>query len=908
MPISKNQIRKNAVAFSKKWENEKRERAEKDSFYNDFFGVFGMDRKRVASFEEPVKNLKGNTGFIDLFWKGKLIVEHKSKGENLTKAYTQALDYFHGLKDRELPDYILVSDFDRFCLHDLETKTEVEFFIKDLHQHIHHFDFIAGYHQHKIREQDPVNIKAAQLIGQLHGKLEAYGFDGHQLEIYLVRIVFCLFADDAGIFEKDILLQYIENRTSEDGSDLGMHLSKLFQVLNKDKAQRSANLDEDLQRFPYVNGGIFEENVEIPDFDSEMRQIFLEASYLDWSKISPAIFGSMFQSVMNPTERRNLGAHYTSEKNILKLIKPLFMDDLYEEFNKVKGNSNQLKQFHQKLSKLKFLDPACGCGNFLVITYRELRLLELEVLRELYKGQMATGIDQIIWLDVDQFYGIEYDEWPARIAEMALWLMDHQMNRVISEEFGEYFARLPLKKSAKIVHGNALRTDWEEVVPKSELSYIIGNPPFVGHQFRTTEQMDDMDLVFGRDSKSRRLDYVAAWFYKAAIFVQGSNILTGLVSTNSITQGEQVPILWKKLLVDLQITIHFAHRTFSWTNEAQGKAAVHVVIVGFGTIECRIKYLFDYPNINSEPIASKVANINGYLAPGDNLFIVSRGKPMHQFSPIYKGSQPTDGGFLVLSEEEKDFLIRVNPLIQNWIKSYLGGRELIQGIKRYCLWLKDCPPSELKKMPEVLERLSKVAEARAQSPTKSVQEFASMPSLFTQDRQPSSSYLAVPEVSSSARNHIPIGFLDSSVICSNQLQIIPKATNYLFGMMMSLMHNVWKENVCGRLKSDIRYSPAVYNNFPFPKDPSEKNKKKVEEKAQAVLDARAQFPDSSLADLYDPLTMPPALVKAHNELDKAVDLCYRPQPFISETARIEYLFDLYGEYTSPMFHEKKRKK
>lgn len=909
MPISKNQIRKNAVAFSKKWENEKRERAEKDSFYNDFFGVFGMDRKRVASFEEPVKKLSGNTGFIDLFWPGKLLVEHKSRNEDLGKAFSQAIGYFSGLKDRELPQYVLVSDFDRFRLKDMETKEEVEFHLKDLHNHIHQFDFIAGYHQIKIREQDPVNIKAAELVGQLHKKLEDFGYTGHQLEIYLVRLVFCLFADDAGIFEKDTLLQYIENRTNEDGSDLGMHLSKIFQVLNKSKENRATNLDEDLQRFPYVNGGIFEETVEIPDFDAEMRQVFLEASYLDWSKISPAIFGSMFQSVMNADERRNLGAHYTSEKNILKLIKPLFMDELYEEFNKVKGNSSQLKQFHKKLSTLKFLDPACGCGNFLVITYRELRLLELEILREMYKGQMATGIDQIIWLDVDQFFGIEYDEWPARIAEMAMWLMDHQMNMLISEEFGEYFARLPLKKSAKIVHGNALRTDWGEVVPKDELSYILGNPPFVGTAYQNQTQKEELIRLVSDVKSAGMLDYVTGWYIKSAQLIKGTKIQVALVSTNTIVQGEQVGVLWSELFNRYKVKIHFAHQTFKWSNEAKGNAGVHVVIIGFAGFEKPKKKIFSYKYISSEPEQTTATNINPYLIDGRDVYLSKRMKPLCDVPKTQTGSAARDGGFLILTDEEKNEIISSEPSVKHLIRRFVSGNDFINNITRWCIWLKDAAPKDYRKSPMIMNRLQMVKEFRQASSRSGTKKMSAFPSLFAEERQPEYDFLLIPKVSSENRIYIPIAYLGEENIVSDKTFIIPNTGGYHFGIITSLMHMSWMRCTCSRLESRYSYSNTiVYNNYPWPKNPSEKNKKKVEDKAQAVLDARAQFPDSSLADLYDPLTMPPALVKAHNELDKAVDLCYRPQAFPSETSRIEYLFDLYGEYTSPMFHEKKGKR
>ncbi len=475
------------MKFTKEWEGESRERAEKDSFWNDFFHVFGINRRRLATFEEPVKKLNNKQGFIDLFWKGTLLVEHKSRGVNLDAAFEQATDYFYGIKEYEIPQYVLVSDFDRFRLYDLDLKIQHDFHLSDFYKHVKLFGFIAGYQKKRFKDEDAVNIAAAELMGKLHDQLEESGYTGHALEVILVRLLFCLFADDTGIFEKDTFKELIELKSSEDGSNLGALLAQFFQVLDTPREKRMTSLDEHLNAFPYVNGKLFEEFLPIAAFNSRMREILLQCSGLNWGQISPAIFGSMFQSVMDPQERRNLGAHYTSEKNILKLIKPLFLDELRAEFESLKGNKNRLGEFHKRLGKLKFLDPACGCGNFLIITYRELRLLELDVMKELFGGQQVIGVAEMMFIDVDQFYGIEYDEFPAKIAEVALWLMDHQMNMRISEEFGQYYARLPLRKSAKIVHGNALQTDWESVVPKEELSYILGNPPFLGHHYQNAQ-------------------------------------------------------------------------------------------------------------------------------------------------------------------------------------------------------------------------------------------------------------------------------------------------------------------------------------------------------------------------------------------------------------------------------------
>ena len=496
--------------------------------------------------------MSGNQGFIDLFWKGTLLVEHKSKGRDLDKAFEQATDYFPGLKEHELPKYILVSDFDRIKLFDLDERTEHEFHVSELYKNVKLFGFIAGYQKRAFKEEDPVNIKAAELMGKFHDQLEEFGYEGHHLEVYLVRLLFILFADDTSIFEKDTFKEFLELKTNEYGSDLGALMAQFFQVLNTPKEKRLKNLDDHLNQFPYVNGKLFEEMLPIAAFNSKMRSILLEASGLDWGKISPAIFGSLFQSVMNPEERRNLGAHYTSEKNIFKLIKPLFLDELRAEFNKVKSNSKKLKQFHHKLSTLKFLDPACGSGNFLIITYRELRLLEIDILRAIFKsGEQVLDVSSILWLDVDQFYGIEYDEFASKIAEVAMWLIDHQMNMRVSEEFGQYFVRLPLKKVAKIVHGNSLGIDWGDVIPKNKLSYILGNPPFYGKQYQTQEQRADLKSVFRNIKGAGVLDYIAAWYLIAAKYIAQTKIKVGFVSTNSITQGEQVSVLWNELINSL---------------------------------------------------------------------------------------------------------------------------------------------------------------------------------------------------------------------------------------------------------------------------------------------------------------------------------------------------------------------
>lgn len=909
MALSWNEIKDRALQFSKEWADTTNEEADAKPFLDAFFNVFGISRKKVATFEERVKKLDDHDGYIDLLWKGTLLVEMKSRGKDLDKAFVQAKEYVEALKEHEIPDYILISDFEKFRLHNLVDKSVIEFKISQLINFVEYFGFIAGYQKYTYKEQDPVNIQAAELMGVLHDKLKGVGYEGHQLEVYLVRILFCLFADDTTIFDKNLFYEYINQRTNEDGSDLGSKLSELFYVLDTPREKRLKNLDEQLNSFPYVNGKLFEEYLPPASFDKEMRNLLLNACLLDWGKISPAIFGSMFQSVKNPVERRNLGAHYTSEKNILKLIKPLFLDELWEEFESIKHNKNKLIDFHKKLSRLKFLDPACGCGNFLVVTYRELRLLELEILRILHKeteGQGFLDVSELVFLDVDMMYGIEYDEFPAKIAEVAMWLIDHQVNMAISNEFGQYFVRLPLKKSAVIVHGNALRLDWETIISRNELSYIIGNPPFVGSKLLKNEQRKEMANLFKDVKDGKILDYVSAWYLLAAIYIKNTKIKVAYVSTNSITQGEQVGVLWNVLLNDYKIKIHFAHNTFKWSNEARGKAAVYCVIIGFANFDVVTKYLFSYSNINGEPTKIKCQNINPYLVDASDKVITRRSKPINDVPKMSFGNMPLDGGNFLFTNDEKEKFVLENPMSLQLFRPLISAREYLNNEKRWCLWLKDVKPELLKAIPEVLKRVQAVKEFRLSSVAPSTQKHAITPTLF-RDRNTPDTYILIPSTTSEKRTYIPMGFFDKQSIANNSCHIISNAKLYHLGILISIMHMVWVKYVCGRLKGDFRYSKdIVYNNYPWPKQPSEKNKKLVEERAQIVLDVRAKYPDSSLADLYNPLTMPADLVKAHSDLDKAVDLCYRPQPFPNEKIRIEYLFELYNEYTAPLIGKEKK--
>ena len=907
MPISWNEIRHNAIAFSKKWASESREEAEAKSFWDGFFTVFGIKRRTVASFEEPVKKLSGTWGFIDLFWKGTLLAEHKSRGKPLDKAHSQAMEYIQGLKnanrDPEIPQYVVVSDFAKIALHDLDEGTSIEFALEDLYKHVHEFAFIPGYKQHTFADQDPVNIRAVELLGDLHDVLEDGGYSGHRLERFLVRVLFCMFAEDTGLFDRDIFTLYLDNLTAEDGSDLGAKLARLFQVLNTPIDKRQANLIEDLAALPYVNGDLFAEHLDFADFNRTMRDKLLVCCRFDWSRISPAVFGSLFQSVMQPKERRQVGAHYTSERDILKLVRSLFLDDLRTEFEKIKKDKKKLESFHKKLGTLTFLDPACGCGNFLVVTYRELRLLEIELLQSLYGKQMRSDIQFLSVVDVDAMYGIEINEFPAQIAQVAIWLVDHQMNQKLSEAFGQYFVRLPLKKSATIRHGNALRIDWNEVLPAAKCSYVLGNPPFVGSKYQSAEQRDDMEYVAGKVKNYGLLDFVTAWYFQAADYIRGTTIPVAFVSTNSITQGEQVGVLWGELF-RRGIRIRFGHRTFSWISEARGKAHVHVVIVGFGMGDAEGKRIYEYDPSTEVPTVLQAKNISPYLVEGPDTAIVSRSTPLCPVPSIGIGNKPIDGGNYLFTTEERDAFLQIEPKAKKWFRRWLGSDEFINGWERWCLWLGNCPPNELREMPHCIERIKAVRDFRMASKSAPTRKLAEKPTRFHVENIPTKHFIVIPKVSSERRKYIPIGFVGPDTLISDLCFINTSITLFHFGVLTSTIHMAWVRQVCGRLESRYRYSATlVYNNFPWPESPSDKQRATVEAKAQSVLDARAKFPESSLADLYDPLTMPAALQKAHTELDRAVEACYRKAAFHNDRERVEFLFALYEKLSAPLLKD-----
>jgi hypothetical protein len=910
MGLNWNEIKSRALLFSKTWADACNEDSQAKPFWIDFFEIFGITNKRVATFELNVKKLGGAQGFVDLFWPGVLLVEHKSRGKSLDDAVDQAIGYLHNLPERDLPQLVVVCDFARFRVRHLATGETVEFELKHLHKHVKLFGLLAGYKVQDIQAEDPVNIKAAERMGRLHDALKASGYSGHALEVLLVRLLFCLFADDTGIFQPaQSFRDFVEERTAPDGSDLGPRLGQLFQVLNTHESQRSKNIDEQLGQFAYINGRLFEETLPMADFNTAMREALLDACALDWSAISPAIFGSLFQSIMDEKARRNLGAHYTSEANILKLIKPLFLDELHAEFERVKGHRNKLFEFHKKLRQLTFFDPACGCGNFLVISYRELRELELKVLRadhelSAHKGQLAVDVHGLIGVNVDQFFGIEIEEFPAQIAQVALWLVDHQMNLRVSVEFGLYFARIPLKSSPQIRHANALRLDWNEVLPAERCSYVLGNPPFLGKTYQSKEQKADLAAVMQGIHGAGDLDFVCGWYVLAAQYMQGRRgTQAAFVSTNSITQGEQVAVLWGEMQ-RLGMHTHFAHRTFQWSNEASGKAAVHCVIVGFGPENQAVKTIYEYEDIKGLPHAVPAKRINAYLVDAPDVFLNKRTTPVCNVSPMANGGKATDGGNLLLSDEEKAELIAVEPKAAKWIRPFLMGDEFINNIGRWCLWLVNIPPAELRAMPHVLKRVEGVRAMRETSTKAATVALASTPTLFGEIRQPKSKrYLAIPKVSSERRQFIPIGYLDSDVICGDKIFFVDDASLFTFGVLTSTMHNAWMRYTCGRLKSDYSYSNTiVYNNYPWPgfagEPLSDKHRTAIEQAAQCVLDARAQFASSSLADLYDPLTMPPALLKAHQKLDAAYQPSGGKKSYASDAERVAFLFELYQRITS----------
>lgn len=966
MQRSWSDIREQAVKFSNAFATARHERGEAQTFWNSFFDLFGVERRRVAVYESAVRRLnKRSPGFMDLFWPGVVLVEHKSSGESLATAHAQAEEYFLGLKESEHPRFLVACDFRNFWLKDLESGTEDRFALSELANKVALFSFLLGREPVRAHAHDPINEKAVKKLARLHDGLRKDGYHGHPLQLLLVRILFCLFADRTGIFEPTGRFEdLIDRGTKEDGSDVGQLLTHLFDVLDTPRENRQQSLPGWLREFPHVNGTLFQERLITPSFSAALREILLECCQTDWSRISPAIFGSMFQRIVDMSGidqtsdlRRRLGAHYTSEENILKVIGPLFLDELRAELRRASSSATRLFEFQKKLRRLRFLDPACGCGNFLVVTYRELRRLEIEVLKaaEAFGIRVAKPFEAIT-VDVDQFAGIEIEEFPAQVAQVAMFLMDHQMNIEGGFALDAWLPRIPLRQSARVRIGNALVLDWAELCPPGELDYIIGNPPFVGKQHQSDEQRADLKRVLATAGirGGGVLDYVAAWYVRAGQYLVGSKasasdarrrafldaafgnatqtdmlatpseaagrqaardvfelveqreqsdrakVRVAFVSTSSICQGEQVAPLWGWLLKE-GVRLLFAHRAFAWSNDASGKAAVHCVVAGLTVQRPEPPRLFDYEDPAGPAVELAVGHINPYLVDAPDVIASSRRSPLGRVPEITFGSMPNDGGHLLLSDDERAGLLAIEPNATPWIRRFLGADEFIYDTKRWCIWLVDCPPNQLSSLPVVRRRIAEVKAHRLRSRRPATKALASVPHLFGEIRQPRGRYLLIPRHSSEHRTFIPIGFVDSNAIAGDATLCIADAQLRHFGILSSRMHMAWVKHVCGRLESRYRYTnKIVYNNFPWPddiEDPSSRHMKTIDLAAQEVLDSRARHPDANLAQLYDPNAMPADLLRAHAKLDAAVDGAYRYRGKKTDLARAAMLFSRYESIT-----------
>lgn len=912
--------KRNAKQFIEDWKDRGREKQDSQSFWLSLLReVLGVENpENFIKFEEKVK--LSHDSFIDGYIEQThVMIEQKGSNKDLDKAikqsdgslltpFQQAQRYSAALPYSRRPRWIVTCNFREFRIYDMEhpNSEPVKIELKDLETSYYQLEFLVDKSNEHLEKEKQVSLSAGELVGQIYDELlDQYKnleneHSQKSINQLCVRIVFCLYAEDAGIFgKKNMFHDYLEEF---DSRHIRGALIRLFKVLDtkvKDRDPYLADDDPKLAEFPYVNGGMFsDENIEIPPFTDELRDLLLRkaSDEFDWSEISPTIFGAVFESTLNPETRRQGGMHYTSVENIHKVIDPLFMASLKNELNEIKKTKQpailkkKASAFQEKLANLTFFDPACGSGNFLTETYLQLRRLENDAIKLIYPNpSLDVGqAKDIIKVSIKQFYGIEINDFAVSVAKTALWIAESQMLEETKDIFYADWDFLPLKTYTNIHEGNALRMDWNRVVPNYACHYIMGNPPFIGHQWRNSEQIRDMEIVFHDLGKHGKLDYVCAWYNKAINYMHKTKIRAALVSTNSICQGESVSILWQ-YLEKKNLEIQFAYNTFVWTSEAKSKAAVHCVIIGFTDYKTKDdKFIFDDGKIK------KVKHINGYLLDAPDVFIQSRGKiRFGNFPKMTKGSQPTDGNNLILNEQEYQQFIREYPDSIDLIRPYMGSREFINNQQRYCLWLVNTNPKDIRNNKFILERIDRVKSFRKNSKTASVREDASTPTLFTQIRQPDTNYLVVPAMSSGKRRYVPIGFIKKDIIASNQLYIIPTDSIYLFGLLTSNMHMAWMRTVCGRLKSDYRYAPAIYNNFPWPKSTKEQ-KAKIEETAKAILDARALYPDSSLADLYDPLTMPRELLKAHQDNDRAVMEAYGlPVKGTTESDAVAHLFKMY---------------
>jgi len=906
-----------AKAFAEFWKDKGYEKGESQKFWlNLLRDVLGVTQPEgFIVFEEQVK--LDHTSFIDAYIPDThVLIEQKGKGKDLTKPirqsdgtlltpFEQARRYSAALPYSQRPRWIVACNFEQILVYDMEKpNSEPEtILVKNLAKEYYRLQFLVDTGDENIHREMEVSVKAGKLVGVLYDEiLKQYRNpeDPHTLQslnMLCVRLVFCLYAEDAGVFGGHNKFHNYLNSFS--ARDMRRALIDLFRILDTKDEDRDTYEDELLTQFPYVNGGLFaESNIEIPQFNDKIREILLKnaSAEFDWSDISPTIFGAVFESTLNPETRRSGGMHYTSIENIHKVIDPLFLDELRDELDAIKDiksaktREKKINEYRDKLASLTFLDPACGSGNFLTETYISLRRLENEALKVVLGDQIIFDMGDVIRVSIGQFYGIEINDFAVTVAKTALWIAESQMMKETESIVHKSLNFLPLKSYANIVEANALRIDWETVVPKEKLNFIMGNPPFIGYAYQSSEQK--ADLSFATDERAKNMDYVAGWYFKACNYIIGTAISCAFVSTNSITQGEQVAVIWKPLYEKYNVHIDFAHRTFRWDSEASQKAHVHCVIVGF-SVALNSKQKIIYENDRF----SMAKNINAYLVDADNVFIESRIKPICTVPIMSKGSQPTDGGNLIITENEYSSFLEQEPKAKEVIKLFLGGEEFIKGKKRYCLWLAETSPKLLREMPTVIERIEKVRKFRENSKKAATRKWANYPSVFTENRQPTTNFIAIPEVSSENRRYVPIGFLTPDVICSNKLQLIANANQYHFGVLTSNVHMAWMRSVCGRLETRYDYSAKiVYNNFPWP-EPTEQQKAEIEKSAQAVLEARELYPDCSLADLYDELTMPPDLRKAHEANDKAVMKAYGFKSNMTESAIVAELMKMYQQLT-----------
>ena len=918
------QQRNAAKKFAAEWNGRGYEKGETHAFWMELLHmVCGVvNPAQFITFESQVQ--LGHTSFIDAcIPETRVMIEQKSLDVDLNKParqsdgsmltpYQQAKRYSDELELSKKPRYIVVCNFQTFHVHDMEHPHDAPEVIQlsDLPKEYHRLSFLTDINKAHLKREMDLSIKAGEIVGKIYDEILKHYYDPtaestlKSLNMLCVRLVFCLYAEDAGIFVKDQFHDYLARF---DARDIRRALIDLFKVLDTKEAERDPYLDDDLAAFPYVNGGLFAQtDIEIPQFDDMVKELLLAKASDDfnWSEISPTIFGAVFESTLNPETRRSGGMHYTSIENIHKVIDPLFLDDLKAELEEILSSkavttrNKKLFAFQEKIASLTFLDPACGSGNFLTETYLSLRKLENKCLEVINAGQTVLGFDDVIKVSIGQFYGIEINDFAVTVAKTALWIAESQMMKATEDIVHMELDFLPLKSYANIIEANALRIDWNTVIPKEKLHYIMGNPPFVGYSLQSAEQKADMLNIYvdenGKPYKTAgKIDYVAAWYFKAAEIMQNSTIRTALVSTNSITQGEQVAGVWKPLYERFGVHIDFAHRTFRWDSEANIKAHVHCVIIGFSTTDnARSKVIFD------SQTGQTCRTINAYLTDAPDVFIESRNKPLCDVPEMTNGNKAVDGGFLFLSPTEKEDLILGCPDSGKYIKRVYGAEEYINNLERYCLWLQNISPAQLKSMSLVAERVKAVKEYREKSPKIATQKSALFPHLFQQIRQPVSNYIIVPRVSSEGRKYVPIGFMTPDVIITDLVQFIPNATLYHFGILTSSVHMAWMRIVAGRLEMRYRYSAnIVYNNFPWC-EPAEAQRGAIEKTAQAILDARALYPDCSLADLYDEATMPPELRKAHQANDRAVMKAYGYAPTMTEPEIVADLMKRYQELTA----------